>query len=155
MKNRSEPGIGLSVAPCLDRRDDLQTLNKINGNITRRRTSGSKWDRKCIWYNFKLIVGCCLTFVGPEKLWVIHGDKLNIIPISCQYFIHKQPISNPSPFIFHIVPTSSPLTANYLPTCPYYHSKLPTPMWGACWDDVVKSCLCPNSKWRNTSRVGK
>ena len=32
-----------------------------------------------------------------EKMWALCGDKINIIPTSCQYFIHKQPTYYPPP----------------------------------------------------------
>ena len=96
---------------------------------------------------------CYLTYVGPEKMWGFCGGKINRIPTSCPYFIHKQPTYYPSPLFFRIAPISCPGIIQYLPACPYSLCKLPTLKWRACWEDVDKSSLCSNNKCHITSRV--
>ena len=86
-------------------------------------------------------------------MWGFCGGKINRIPTSCPYFIHKQPTYYPSPLFFRIAPISCPGIIQYLPACPYSLCKLPTLKWGACWEDVDKSSLCSNNKCHITSRV--
>ena len=80
----------------------------------------------------------CVCFFGHEQMWVLFnlcrteemwaicGGKINILPTSYQYLIHKQSIYYPFPLPSHNCPAFSPPQTHLLPTCQYFLLKFPT-----------------------------